>query len=169
MGFGFALGARTTAHVRAEHHRRYCGVVYDPAQAVVAKAAVHARNITTAAKHSTETDQNGYYRWRTSRRGTTRWRSRRRASAQPCYRPNGSASVTASGSTSRSRSVRSQNPFRYHRAASGINTEDAQLGKVVREIPQLPVLSGNGGRNALNLRLPSQASRRTVAWAEFFR
>ena len=35
--------------------------------------------------------------------------------------------------------------------ATQINTEDAQLGQVLRNISQLPLLSGNAGRNPLTL------------------
>ncbi|MCE5311410.1 MAG: carboxypeptidase regulatory-like domain-containing protein [Acidobacteriales bacterium] len=35
--------------------------------------------------------------------------------------------------------------------ATKVNTEDAQMGQVLRDVYQLPILSGAGGRNALNL------------------
>lgn len=35
--------------------------------------------------------------------------------------------------------------------AAPVNTEDAQLGQTMTQIDELPLLSGNGGRNALNL------------------
>jgi len=35
--------------------------------------------------------------------------------------------------------------------AAPVNTEDAQLGQTMTQIDDLPLLSGNGGRNALNL------------------
>ncbi len=35
--------------------------------------------------------------------------------------------------------------------ASQVNTDDAQLGRALTTIPDLPILSGNGGRDALNL------------------
>src|ERR1017187_9408660 len=35
--------------------------------------------------------------------------------------------------------------------AAPVNTEDAQLGQTMTQIDELPILSGNGGRNALNL------------------
>ena len=38
------------------------GVVDNPTQGVVPNAVVRARNISTAAEHTTATDQNGYYR-----------------------------------------------------------------------------------------------------------
>jgi hypothetical protein len=35
--------------------------------------------------------------------------------------------------------------------AAPVNTDDAQLGQTMTQIDDLPILSGNGGRNALNL------------------
>ena len=127
------------------------GVVYDPTQAVVSKAAVRARNVTTEAEHSTETDENGYYRLANLLPGeysveiaATGFRmavlSAQRVSVGESLRLDVTLQL---GPVTESVQVTA--------SVTGINTEDAQLGKVMREIPQLPVLSGNGGRNALNL------------------
>jgi len=127
------------------------GVVYDPNQGVVPKATVRATNVTTAAEHTTETDQNGYYRLAnltpgdySVKFGAPGFRitilSAQRVSAGDSLRLDVTLQI---GPVSESVEVIG--------VASGINTEDAQLGKVMREIPQLPILSGTGGRNALNL------------------
>ena len=127
------------------------GMVHDPNQAVLPKAAVQATNVTTGAEHSAETDPNGFYRLGNLPPGEYSLEI-----AAPGFRTAILSAQRVSVGDSLRLDVTLQigplaESVQVTAVASSINTEDAQLGRVMLEIPQLPVLSGNTGRNALNL------------------
>ena len=127
------------------------GRVTDPSDAVIVGANVRAINAATDATDSTTTNDSGFYRIPHFLPGeyfveieatgfqTTRYSAQRLSLADnlrlDVQLELGQAqfSVTVEG------------------RASEVNTEDAQLGKVMRDIARLPVLSTANGRNVLEL------------------
>ena len=127
------------------------GIVKDPAGSVVPNAVVTAKNTGTNAEATAKTNEEGYYRisnlppgnygvicgigWipQNGRAGPVAHRSR-----QPTHRFR---SPDRPGIRSR------------HVAESGVqvNTEDAQMGRSLVDIPSLPNISSGTGRNPLNL------------------
>lgn len=127
------------------------GVVKDPKDAVVPGAKVVAKNTGTGAEASTSTDNNGFYRLanlvpgeysiKVEAKGfkTTTVASQRLSTGDSLRQD-----VTVElGSVSETVVVETR--------ATEVNTEDGQLGKVLRDPSGLPVLSGAGGRNVLSL------------------
>ena len=127
------------------------GRVTDPSDAVVAGASVRAINAATDAIDRTTTGDTGFYRIPNLLPGeyfveveaagfqTTRV-SAQRLSLADNLRLDVELKV---GETSFSVTVVD--------IAGEVNTEDAQLGKVMRDIARLPVLSTRGGRNVIEL------------------
>src|SRR5215471_6113752 len=127
------------------------GTVTDPADAVVPNARVAVKNVNTNAEVPTATDSAGGYR------------------ALGLIPGEYTVTVEAAGfrkMTTSPQAVDIATPVRIDMklevgqvtevvsvegAATQINTEDAQLGQSVKNISQMPLLSGNGGRNALAL------------------
>jgi hypothetical protein len=127
------------------------GTVTDPANAVVPNAKVTVKNVNTNAELPTTTDAVGAYR------------------ALGLTPGDYTVTVEAAGFrkvTTSPQTVDISTPVRIdfklevgqptevisvEGAAAQINTEDAQLGQSLRNVSQLPLLSGNGGRNPLAL------------------
>ncbi len=127
------------------------GRVTDPSDAVIVGANVRAINAATDATDSTTTNDSGFYRIPHLLPGeyfveveapgfqTKRVSAQRLSLADnlrldvPLELGQAQFSVTVEG------------------RASEVNTEDAQLGKVMRDIARLPVLSTANGRNVLEL------------------
>jgi Carboxypeptidase regulatory-like domain/TonB dependent receptor/TonB-dependent Receptor Plug Domain len=127
------------------------GTVTDPSSAVVPRARITVRNASTNAEVQTMTDADGVFR---------------AVGLVP-----GNYTVTAEGSgfrqaTTSPQTVDVSTPLRLdlkleigavtetvsvETHPTRVNTEDAQLGQVLRNISQLPLLSGNAGRNPLAL------------------
>jgi carboxypeptidase family protein len=127
------------------------GIVKDPSGAVVAAADVVAKNVSTGAEEKTTSDAGGAYRL---------------ANLVP-----GEYSVTVEAKGFKKTTVSSQNlsigdslrldvsmelgsttqSVVVEGRAVQVDTEDGQLGKVIRSLDGLPVLSGAGGRNVLSL------------------
>jgi Carboxypeptidase regulatory-like domain/TonB-dependent Receptor Plug Domain len=127
------------------------GVVTDPNNAVVPAAMVSARNVETNAVAQTQTDENGYYRFPNLPPGNyvisvvvKGFRKAELSAQQLTVAAALRADVPLQiGEVSETVTVEA--------AASNVNTENAQLGLALTEIPTLPNISGAGGRNALNL------------------
>jgi hypothetical protein len=127
------------------------GTVTDPSNAVVPQAKIVVKNVNTNAQTQTTTDADGVFR------------------AVGLVPGDYTVTAEASGfrqSTTSPQTVGVATPVRVdlklevgavseivsvETRATQINTEDAQLGQVLRDIPRLPLLSGNGGRNPLAL------------------
>jgi hypothetical protein len=127
------------------------GTITDPSQAAVAQARVIVKNVSTNAEMQTSTDVDGVYR------------------AVGLVPGEYTVTVEASGfrrSTTSPQTVGVATPVRVdltlevgavtevisvETRATQVNTEDAQLGQVLRNVSELPLLSGNAGRNPLAL------------------
>jgi hypothetical protein len=127
------------------------GTITDPANAAVPNAKVTVTNVNTSAERRGTNDPSGAYRV---------------LGLEP-----GEYTVTVEAAsfrrlTTSAQTVDASTPLRLdlkleigpvtetvsvQTRAVQINTEDAQLGRVLRDIPQLPLLSGNSGRNPLFL------------------
>jgi hypothetical protein len=127
------------------------GIVTDPNGAFVPGAKVTVRNVGTNALNQTTTDENGYYRFPTLSPGnyviSVEVKGFRRAELA-ARELTVSAALRADvrleiGEISETVTVEA--------TGAAINTEDAQLGMALTEIPSLPNISGANGRNALNL------------------
>src|SRR5579864_8560748 len=127
------------------------GVVKDPNGGVVPNAKVTAKNVATNAEVTTQTDDIGFYRIVNLVPAdyivTVEAPGFRRTSLSPqtltiaqALRVDVNLEI---GQVTETVTVTS--------ATSQINTEDAQLGRALTEIPNLPNISGAGGRNPLNL------------------
>lgn len=127
------------------------GVVRDPGGAVVPGASVEARNVDTGAQAKAITNEDGYYRIGNLEPG----------SYQLSVEARGFKKTTLSAERlSVAQSLRLDvgleigtvtEVVSVEAAATEVVTEDAQLGKVLRDPTGLPVLSGAGGRNVLSL------------------
>jgi hypothetical protein len=127
------------------------GVVRDPSGAPVPGATVVVGNVATNAETKTETGPDGYYRVANLSPGqytvsaeAKNFRKTvmapQRLSVGDNLRVDVSLEIGAMTETVTVEAVATQ-----------VNTEDAQLGKVIRDPADLPILSGAGGRNPLNL------------------
>ncbi len=127
------------------------GNVSDGSGAAIIGAKVTATNTGTAAQSTVTTNETGSYQFvdmptgnytitveATGFRKTTL--SAQRLLVASTLRLDAALEV---GEVSTSVTVES--------TAAPVNTEDAQLGQTMTQIDDLPLLSGNGGRNALNL------------------
>ncbi len=127
------------------------GVVKDPQGAVVPGAKVVVKNTDTGAETTTTTDADGLYRFASLTSG--------QYSISASVK--GFKTVTVPGQRlSTGDTLRLDIGLELgsvtetvvvEQRATEVNTEDAQLGKVLRDPYGLPVLSGNGGRNVLSL------------------
>ena len=127
------------------------GVVKDPNGAVIPNAKVSAKNVATNAELTTQSDDTGYYRILNLVPAdyivTAQAAGFRRVVTSPQTLTIGQALRVdlnlEIGQVTEAVTVSA--------AVSQINTENAQLGHAVTDIPNLPVLSAAGGRNPLNL------------------
>ncbi len=127
------------------------GVVTDPSDAVVPGAAVAAKNTATSSEYRTASDPDGYYRLRNLPAGEYTLE----VEAKGFRKATLSADRLSVGEILR-RDVKLEigpvtETVTVQSLATAVNTEDAQLGKVVRDPARLPLLSGPNGRNALFL------------------
>jgi hypothetical protein len=127
------------------------GVVKDPNNAVVPSAKVSARNQATNAIAQTLTDDSGYYRFTNLTPGfyfvSVEANGFRKAELSP-------QELTVAGALREDVTLeigQITETVTVETHTGTINTEDAQLGLALTEIPSLPNISGAGGRNALNL------------------
>ena len=127
------------------------GTVTDSSNAIVAEAKITVKNVNTNAEIQTTTDADGIYR------------------AVGLVPGEYTVRVEASGfrqATTAPQTVAVSTPVRVDlkleigavtevvsvaTIATQVNTEDAQLGQTLHNISQLPLLSGNNGRNPLAL------------------
>ncbi len=127
------------------------GRVTDPSDAVIVGASVQATKAATGAVDAATTDDTGFYRIPNLLPGeyfveveASGFRTARVSAQRLSVGDNLRLDVKLElGETEFSITVE-------HRA-SEVNTEDAQLGKVMRDIARLPVLSTPGGRSVLQL------------------
>ncbi len=124
------------------------GLVTDPNGASVPSARVTARNTATNAQTSVWIDETGFSRLANlpPAEYTVEVEAsgfRKAAHPPPVRLSSVDALRLEVGPVTESVTVEA--------AASEVNTEDAQLGKTVRDIPELPLLSGDAGRNVLSL------------------
>ena len=127
------------------------GIVKDPTGAPVPSASVVVRNVGTKAEFKTATAPDGYYRVSNLVSGeyvveveASGFRKMMISPQRLSVNDNMRMDVTLEvGAVTESVTVES--------VATVVNTEDAQLGKVLRDPSGLPVLSGAGGRNPLSL------------------
>ena len=127
------------------------GVVTDPNGAVVPLAKVTAQNVATNAITQTQTDTSGYYRFPNLTPGnyiiTVEAKGFRKTALAP-------RELTVSGTLRSDVTLQIGEVTETVTVEAGgatVNTEDAQLGMALTEIPELPNISGSAGRNALNL------------------
>ncbi|MBI3693885.1 MAG: carboxypeptidase regulatory-like domain-containing protein [Acidobacteria bacterium] len=127
------------------------GVVKDPNAALVPNAVVVAKNTATGAEDATATNAEGFYRLANlvpgeyvvsveSKGFKKTTLSAQRLSVNDSLRLDVTLEL---GQVTEIVSVEA--------TATEVGTEDAQLGKVLRDPNGLPVLSGAGGRNVLTL------------------
>jgi len=127
------------------------GTITDPANAVVPNAKVTVKNLNTNAEVPATTDASGTYRVLGLVSGEYR------VSAQaPGFRTSSTGPVTVDISTPARVDLKLEvgqvtEVISVESTAAQINTEDAQLGRVLRNVSELPLLSGNNGRNPLSL------------------
>jgi len=127
------------------------GVVKDPSGAPVPGAVVTVRNAATQAAANTETNPEGYYRIANLPPGEylveAEAKNFRKTIMSPQRLNVGSVLridvALEIGAITETVTVEAE--------ATRVNTEDAQLGKVVQDPQGLPILSGAGGRNPLAL------------------
>ena len=127
------------------------GRVTDPSDAVIVGANVRAINAATDATDSTTTNDSGFYRIPHLLPGeyfveieATDFQTTRVSAQRLSLADNLRLDVQLElGQAQFSVTVEGR--------ASEVNTEDAQLGKVMRDIARLPVLSTANGRNVLEL------------------
>src|SRR5579883_143774 len=127
------------------------GVVKDPNGGVIPKAKVIVKNIATNAEEQTQTDETGFYRALNLPAGDYTVS----AEAEGFRRSSTSAQTLTVAQALRvdlnlevgqaTETVEVQETTRQ------VNTEDAQLGAAITSVATLPVISGAGGRNTLNL------------------
>jgi hypothetical protein len=129
------------------------GFVKDPAGGLIATAKVTAHNVDTDANSTTNTAHNGEYNFPTLAPGQYSIRVeaagfRRTEMSPQRLLAGGTLRIDVNlevGTVTETVTVESQ--------ATQVNTVDAQLGQSVIDFPHLPLLSGAGGRNPLNLTL----------------
>ena len=127
------------------------GVVTDPNGGLVPNAKVIAKNADTNAASTAETDQNGFYRITNLLPGnyivSVEAAGFRKAEMPPQLLTVASALradvMLELGAVTETVTVNS--------TGSQVNTEDAQMGRSLVDIPDLPNISGANGRNPLNL------------------
>jgi hypothetical protein len=127
------------------------GVLKDPAGATVAGASVTARNKATGEETKAVSDADGFYRISNLHPGeysvTAEAKGFKKITVASEYLSLGDTLrldlSLEIGSISESVVVES--------GSVAVNTDDAQLGEVLRDPAGLPVLSGAGGRNVLTL------------------
>jgi hypothetical protein len=127
------------------------GVVTDPNGGVVPAAKVTAKNVGTNATTQTQTDEQGYYRFTNLVPGNYSIiveASGFRKAELPPQLLTVAAALKADvplevGAVSETVTVDA--------TPTQVNTEDAQMGRSLTEIPTLPNISGAAGRNPLNL------------------
>jgi len=127
------------------------GTVTDPSHAAVANANVTAKNIGTNAQTPASTNSEGAYRIVGLVPGnyivTVESPGFRKAITQP-------QEVDVSTVRTLDVALEVGQPTETVTVSEGaviLNSDDAQLGQTLRNIPNLPILSGNGGRNPLQL------------------
>ncbi len=127
------------------------GTITDPAGGVIPNATIVVKNVNTNAQQQSTTDTSGAYRviglvpgeYTVSVEASGFRRTMISAQQVDVSTPVRVDLTLPVGQTTETITVES--------TAVQVNSDDAQLGRVLRDIPQLPVLSGNGGRNALQL------------------
>jgi hypothetical protein len=127
------------------------GTVTDPSRAAVANANVTARNIGTNAEATAGTNNDGIYRIIGLVPGNYTV-----TVESPGFRKAVTAPQEVDVSTTRTIDVALQigqptETVTVSEAAVLLNSDDAQLGQTLRNIPNLPILSGGNGRNPLQL------------------
>jgi hypothetical protein len=127
------------------------GTITDPANAVVPNAKVTVKNVNTNAEVTATSDNNGVYRVL----GLVPGEYTVTAQATGFSRINTSPQ-TVDVSTPVRVDLKLEvgavtDVISVETRATQVNTEDAQLGQVLRNVSELPLLSGNGGRNPLFL------------------
>ena len=129
----------------------FVGRITDPSDSVIVGAQVRAVNVATGAVDAANTDETGFYRIANLLPGE--------------YLIEVEAPGFQTAKTAAQRLSLAENPrldiklqlgaetfsVTIEDTASEVNTEDAQLGKVMRDIAVLPVLSTADGRNVLAL------------------
>lgn len=127
------------------------GTITDPNGGAVPNAKITVRNAGTNAESQATTDSSGLFRVLALVPGNYS------VSAEaPGFRRTITTPQAVDVSTIRTVDLALElgqvtETVTVQETASQINTEDAQLGRVLRDIPTLPILSGTAGRNPLGL------------------
>ena len=129
----------------------FMGRVTDPSEAVIVGAQVRAINVATGAVDAANTDETGFYRIANLLPGEY---------SIEVEAPGFQTAKTVAQRLSLADNLRlpiklqlgaETISFTVEDTAGEVNTEDAQLGKVMRDIGVLPVLSTADGRSVLAL------------------
>ena len=143
MALGIAWGQGLTGTIS--------GIVKDPGGLTVPNAVVTAKNAGTNAEASAKTDEGGYYRIANLAPGNYGL-TVEATGFRKTERPPQLLTVAA---TLRVDFELEIGQFSETVTVSGnglqVNTEDAQMGRSLTDIPALPNISGAAGRNPLNL------------------
>ena len=127
------------------------GTITDPNGGVVPNAKITVRNAGTNADYPATTDSSGLYRVLALVPGNYSV-----SVEAPGFRRTITTPQAVDVSTIRTIDLTLElgqvtETITVQETVRQINTEDAQLGRVLRDIPTLPLLSGAAGRNALGL------------------
>jgi hypothetical protein len=127
------------------------GIVKDPNGAVIPGVRVVARNAGTNAAIPAVTDDAGYYRLPNLVSGSYVIEVEARGFRKFVTAPQRLSTGDQLRVDAKLEIGEVTEIVTVEDVSTQVNTEDAQLGKALRDIPQLPILSGAGGRNPLAL------------------
>src|SRR6266705_2294445 len=143
MALGVAWGQGLTGTIS--------GIVKDPNGAAVPNAAVTARNAGTNAEATAKSDAEGYYRIANLMPGNYVV-SVEAAGFRRMDRPPQLLTVSANLRVDFGLEIGQVTELvTVEGNVTQVNTEDAQMGRSLTDIPALPNVSGSAGRNPLNL------------------
>src|SRR5690242_1478349 len=127
------------------------GIVKDPAGSMVPNAVVTAKNTGTNAETTAKTNEEGYYRISNLPPGNYAV-SVEAAGFRKMEGPSQLLTVAASLRVDFGLQIgQVSEVVNVSETGVQVNTEDAQMGRSLVDIPALPNISGGAGRNPLNL------------------
>jgi hypothetical protein len=127
------------------------GTVRDPAGSVIPAAIIVVKNAATNAAVSAKSDESGYYRILNLQPGIYTVSAEAAGFRKSQLTPQTLNVASALRADFQLELGGISETVTIHEELSKVNTEDAQLGKSLGEIANLPNVSGSAGRNPLNL------------------